>query len=95
MSRAAENSGAAIPKEKSKIVRLLGINLQAARKSKQLTQEGIAEMSEVCVDTIKDYEHCRVNSPSLCAVAKIAEALGVTIDYLVTDHNGMHDETSK
>ena len=47
-----------------------------------LTQQGLAEMAEVGLATIKDIERGKGN-PALSTVKKIIEVLGVEIDYRI------------
>lgn len=56
--------------------------LKTRREFLSLTQEDLAEMSEVGLSTIKDIERGRGN-PSLKTLGKILEVLGMEIEYRV------------
>lgn len=61
---------------------LMGVRLQALRMEKGWTQEKLAEKSGVSVSTIKNVEH-GVRDPSLFSAICLADALGVSLDFLV------------
>jgi transcriptional regulator with XRE-family HTH domain len=58
--------------------------LTFARKQKKVRQSDLGKMIGTSGDIIGKYERGE-NIPSIDVAAKIAEALGVTIDYLVKD----------
>jgi len=61
-----------------------GKNLARFRKEKGLTQEELVKRSGVAVSQIRRYEADK-SSPTLEIIAKLAKALGVSIDELVFD----------
>lgn len=61
-----------------------GKNLAKFRKEKGLTQEDLVKMSGVGISQIRRYETNR-SAPSLAAITKLVEALGVSIDEMVFD----------
>ena len=61
-----------------------GERLAYARKQKELRQSDLGKLVGTSGDIIGKYERGE-NMPSIEVVAKMAEALGVTIDYLVKD----------
>jgi len=63
--------------------RALAARLRAVREGKRLTREALAARSDLSINTIAAIEGGRRNSPELFTVAKLAVALGVTLDELV------------
>ncbi len=61
---------------------MLGKNITEVRKSKKLSQAALGKLIGTSGDVVGRYERGSI-SPSIEAVTKIAEALGVSIDYLV------------
>jgi len=57
-------------------------NLKAVRNSKKITQVELAELAGVHQQAISRYES-GIKTPQIDTAAKIAEALGVTINELV------------
>lgn len=66
--------------------------LTYARKQKKLKQSDLGKMVGTSGDIIGKYERGE-NSPSIDMASKIAEALDVTIDYLVKD--GEYEQIDK
>lgn len=60
---------------------LFGERLQKARKERKVSQDEMAKMLGVHAPIIGRYERGEVK-PSIEVAAKIAEALGVSLDYL-------------
>lgn len=58
--------------------------LSYARKQKKIRQADLGKMVGTSGDIIGKYERGE-NTPSIDVAAKIADALGVTLDYLVKD----------
>ena len=61
----------------------LGLNLKQARIKENLTQEQLAEMAAISIDTVKRYESGKHNGSRVETVCKIATALGVPIQDLL------------
>jgi transcriptional regulator with XRE-family HTH domain len=59
-----------------------GSRIIEARKEKNLSQEALAKALNATPTTIGRYERDEVK-PSIEVAAKIAEALGVSVDYLI------------
>jgi transcriptional regulator with XRE-family HTH domain len=73
-----------------------GERITYARKQKKLTQNDLGKTVGTSGDIIGKYERNEIK-PSIDTAAKIAEALNVTIDYLVKDaeYQNIDDETLK
>jgi len=67
-----------------------------ARKQKKMTQSDLGKMVGTSGDIIGKYERDEIK-PSIDTAAKIADALNVTIDYLVKDsqYQNIDNETLK
>lgn len=76
------------------IEKAFAVNLKKIRKQKDITQNELAQKSGVSIGTISSYES-GIKSPSLLIVAKLAEALGVSIDELCGFNKGLINETEK
>jgi transcriptional regulator with XRE-family HTH domain len=61
-----------------------GERITYARKQKKLTQADLGKAAGTSGDIIGKYERDEIK-PSIDTAAKIADALGVTLDYLVKD----------
>ena len=66
--------------------------LAFARKQKKIRQADLGKMVGTSGDIIGKYERGE-NTPSIEVATKIADALGVTLDYLVKD--GEYEEVDK
>ena len=64
---------------------VLALNIRVARTRKQLTQEALAEMAGISVKHVTKIENAQVTT-SIYFVDRIAKALDVTIDELVTEY---------
>lgn len=62
----------------------LSANIKKARKALKLTQEGLAERSDLSSQMINDIEGCR-KWPSALSLAKIADALGLEASELFVE----------
>lgn len=62
----------------------LSANIKKARKALKLTQEGLAERSDLSTQMINDIEGCR-KWPSALSLAKIADALGLEASELFVE----------
>lgn len=67
---------------------VLGDKIRRLRKEKGLTLEGLAEASGSSKSYVWELENKNPPRPSAEKVARIAEALGVTADYLVDPNEG-------
>ena len=61
---------------------LLGQRLQATRKQQKLSQAALGKLAGTSGDVIGRYERGDI-TPSIDVVVKLADALAVSIDYLV------------
>lgn len=69
-----------------------GDRLSLARKQKKIRQADLGKMIGTSGDIIGKYERGE-NTPSIEVTTKIADALGVTLDYLVKD--GTYEQIDK
>ena len=70
---------------------MIGKKIAEVRKSKKLSQSALGKLVGTSGDVIGRYER-EVISPSIEAVVKIAEGLGVSIDYLVGKTSTLLDD---
>lgn len=72
----------------------LGTNVRKLRKEQGLTQEKLAELSDISIAYLSKIENNKANNVSLLITYRLAEALGVTAGYLVgqSDLDKMLDE---
>lgn len=71
----------------------LGEKIRTLRKEKDLTLDQLAALSGSSKSYIWELENKDPPRPSADKVAKIAAALGVTPDYLITENIGKADAT--
>jgi transcriptional regulator with XRE-family HTH domain len=64
------------------VVRLLGLNVRDFRRQQRLSQEELAHRADMDRSYISDLER-GVRNPSVKALGRIAEALGVSPDALL------------
>lgn len=69
----------------------IGEKIRDLRKSKGLTLDKLAELSESSKSYIWELENKNPPRPSADKVAKIAFALGVTVDYFMADNVEVED----
>jgi len=62
---------------------MLGKNIKKFRLRKKLTQDKLARLADIPYTSITKIETGVIKKPSVQAVAKIAKALGVSIDVLI------------
>lgn len=62
----------------------IGKKIRETRRSKELTQEYIANMADVNTSHISNIENNRVKI-SLSTLVQVCNALGVTVDYILAD----------
>ncbi len=70
---------------------LIGKNIRSVRKGKKMSQERLAELSDMHPSHISDIENGKVNA-SLSAYLQIAEALNVPLSELVRFSIGKDDK---
>lgn len=63
---------------------MLGTNIKQLRKQKGLTQKALAKLSSVSYSTLTKIETGVIASPRLEQLQKIAKALDVTVDNLIS-----------
>jgi transcriptional regulator with XRE-family HTH domain len=69
------------------VEKLLGLNVRDLRRQQQLSQEELAHRADMDRSYISDLERGRRN-PSVKAIGRIAEALGVPPGVLLRDREG-------
>jgi len=62
---------------------MLGKRIKEFREKKKLTQDKLARLADVPYTSITKIETGVIKSPSVQTMAKIAKALGVTLDELI------------
>jgi transcriptional regulator with XRE-family HTH domain len=62
---------------------MLAQNIKRARLKKELSQEKLARLADISTVTLVKIEAGVAKEPTITTVAKIADALGVSIDELV------------
>lgn len=62
---------------------MLGENIRRIRKKRNLTQDKLARLADISYTSITKIETGVIKSPSVQTVAKIAKALGVSVDELI------------
>lgn len=62
---------------------MLGENIKKARKKRKLTQDKLARLADIPYTTLTKVETGVIKQPSVQTVAKIAKALGLTVDELI------------
>ena len=72
-------------KDELKLREVLALNIRVARARKQLTQETLAELAGISVKHVTKIENAQVTT-SIYFVYRIAKALDVTIDELITEY---------
>ena len=74
--------------------RLLGANIAAYRKSRGLTQAGLAEKLNYSDKAVSKWERGE-SIPDILTLVQLAELFGVGVDDLLVDPNRLPDEKSK
>ena len=62
---------------------MIGDNVKKFRKKKGLTQDGLARKADIPYTTLTKLESNVVKKPSVQTVAKIARALGISMEDLI------------
>ena len=65
------------------VLKAFGARLKSLRKLKEWSQKDLAAMVGVLPTLINKYE-CGLHNPPMEALAKLAEALGTSVDFLIT-----------
>ena len=73
---------------------MIGLRIAALRKKIGLSQDQLAKQINVCASAIGMYEQGRREPPIKTLVA-LAQALGVSLDYLITGTNMQDEQPSK
>ena len=68
--------------DREKIIKIFAENLRAERARKRYSQEYLAEKADITPEYLTRVEHEKY-SPSLVVIAKLALALGITVDKLI------------
>jgi transcriptional regulator with XRE-family HTH domain len=63
---------------------MLGKNIKRIRQTRNLTQDKLARLADIPYTTITKIETGVIKQPSVQAVAKIAKALDVSVDKLIS-----------
>ena len=71
--------------DEPKLREIVALNIRIERRRKQLTQETLAEMAGISVKHVTKIENAQVTT-SIYFIYRIAKALDVTIDELVTEY---------
>jgi len=64
---------------------MIGDNIRKLRKKRDISQDNLARLANIPYTTLTKIESNVVKKPSVQNVAKIANALGVTIEKLIED----------
>ena len=62
---------------------MLGENIKKIRKKKNLTQDKLARLADIPYTSITKIETGVIKNPSIQTAAKIARALGISLDELI------------
>jgi transcriptional regulator with XRE-family HTH domain len=62
---------------------MIGANIRKIRKQKKLTQERLARLSNISLNTLTKIESGFAKAPNIKTVVKIARSLGVSVDELI------------
>jgi len=62
---------------------MIGDNIKKLRKKNEVTQDNLARKSDIPYTTLTKIESNVVKKPSVQNVAKIAKALGVSVEELI------------
>lgn len=62
---------------------MIGKNIRKIRQQKKLSQERLARLTDISLNTLTKIESGFTKKPSIQTIHKIAKALGVSLDALV------------
>lgn len=65
---------------------MIGTNIKKIRKQKKLTQEKLARLSDISLNTLTKIESGFAKSPNIKTVVKIAKALNVSVERLIENY---------
>ena len=65
---------------------MLGNNIRKIRQQKNLTQEKLARLADISLNTLTKIESGFAESPNIKTVVKIAKVLDVSLDKLVENY---------
>jgi len=71
-----------------------GVRLRELREKCGLSQSGLAERVGISIDSIQNWEQGRTR-PRIEALAKLARALGVTVDEVLQESGGRTESAEK
>jgi transcriptional regulator with XRE-family HTH domain len=66
---------------------MIGRNVRILRKKKGISQEKLARLADISLNTLTKIESGFAKKPTIQTVIKLAAALNISIDYLVKDIN--------
>ena len=66
---------------------MIGKNIRALRQRKKLSQEKLARLTDISLNTLTKIESGYTKRPSIQTIHKIAKALDVSLDELVEGAN--------
>jgi transcriptional regulator with XRE-family HTH domain len=64
---------------------MLGKNIKELRQKRKLSQEKLARLTNISLNTLTKIESGFTKRPSIQTIHKIAKALGISLDKLVED----------
>lgn len=65
---------------------MIGTNIRRIRQQRKLTQEKLARLSDISLNTLTKIESGFTKTPNIRTVVKIAKALNVSLDKLVENY---------
>lgn len=65
---------------------MIGSNIRKIRQRRKLTQERLARLAGISLNTLTKIESGFAKSPNIKTIVKIAKALNVSIDKLVENY---------
>lgn len=65
---------------------MIGKNIRELRQKRKLSQEKLARLTDISLNTLTKIESGFTKRPSIQTIHKIAKALGVSLDDLVECH---------
>ncbi len=65
---------------------MIGTNIRKIRQQKKLTQEKLARLSDISLNTLTKIESGFAKTPNIKTITKIARALNVSLDKLVENY---------